>query len=87
MRSAPRARSDGSSGFAVRELRTVVTELVNNRVPRDAVREGGLAIVLTVVSLTSFALPALLGASVAWLAVALGAALLTLVLLILPERM
>jgi hypothetical protein len=58
-----------------------------HRPPRDAVREGWLAIVLTGVSLTSFALPALLGVSVAWLAVALGAALLTLVLLMLPGRM
>lgn len=53
---------------------------------RDADPEGWLAIVLTVVSVTSFALPALLGVSVAWLAIALGAALLTLVLLMLPGR-
>jgi hypothetical protein len=54
------------------------------RPPRGSATAGWLTIVLTIASLTSLALTALLGLGVAWLAIALGAALLSLVLLMLP---
>ncbi len=55
-----------------------------NHPPRHSAPEGWLVIVLTVASLTSLALAGLVGLSIPWLAIALGAALLSLVLLMLP---